>query len=186
MPWKNGKGLTREIALLPSDGERVPFHFRLSMASLGDPGPFSLFPGIERTIVPLDGGGFALKQGEAPQHWVSRLEAFTFRGDSATVMTEVKASTLDLNVMIDPLWGRCSVNLVHRSGALALDNQRPAALQFFVAIDQVVAVKLPELATVPLLIPPLGSLLLSDLALTQATVDFGPGGALIWGTVLRR
>ena len=156
------------------------------MASLGAPGPFSLFPGIQRIIVPLDGPGFALKQGEATSHWVSRLETLAFSGDATTVMTEVKDSTLDLNVMIDPLWGQCSVNVVQRSGGLEFPDQGPAELYFFVAVDQTVAVTVPELSSQAQVIPPLGALLISGLQLIKASAAVGGGGALIWGVVFRR
>ncbi|MFM7247546.1 MAG: HutD family protein, partial [Actinomycetota bacterium] len=42
MPWANGLGTTREIALDPDAGAGgAPFRWRLSMADLAGPGPFS-------------------------------------------------------------------------------------------------------------------------------------------------
>jgi uncharacterized protein len=48
-PWKNGLGKTREIAI---DG-KSPFRWRLSCAKLLASGPFSSFPGYDRTLVIL-------------------------------------------------------------------------------------------------------------------------------------
>ena len=43
MPWKNGLGVTREMAVFPSGAnlERGDFLWRLSSADVGTSGPFS-------------------------------------------------------------------------------------------------------------------------------------------------
>jgi hypothetical protein len=58
-PWKNGGGVTRELARaeLP-DGSG--FAWRLSMADIEQPGPFSDFKGYRRRLVLLDGTGLEL------------------------------------------------------------------------------------------------------------------------------
>ena len=58
-PWKNGRGTTTELLHLvdPSTGGTL---LRLSRASVVEDGPFSLFPGIERTLTVLTGPGFRL------------------------------------------------------------------------------------------------------------------------------
>lgn len=58
-PWKNGGGVTRELARaeLP-DGSG--FAWRLSMADIEQPGPFSDFKGYRRQLILLDGTGLEL------------------------------------------------------------------------------------------------------------------------------
>ena len=50
MVWKNGGGITSEIARAPIN-DQEEFDWRLSLAQVKPPGgPFSLFPGIDRTL----------------------------------------------------------------------------------------------------------------------------------------
>ena len=52
MPWKNGGGVTSELARSPQADE---FDWRLSVAEVATDGPFSQFPGIDRLLVLLSG-----------------------------------------------------------------------------------------------------------------------------------
>lgn len=58
-PWRNGAGSTQEIARSPA-GEGDGWDWRLSIARIGAPAPFSAFPGIEREQVLLHGAGVRL------------------------------------------------------------------------------------------------------------------------------
>ncbi|MCB4767776.1 HutD family protein [Ancylobacter sp. Lp-2] len=60
MRWKNGAGSTTEIAVFPPDAGLGAFDWRVSMADVAEDGPFSRFPGIDRTLAILDGEGVAL------------------------------------------------------------------------------------------------------------------------------
>ena len=68
MPWANGLGTTREIAVRraraasPEDTAAGPgFIWRLSMADLSAPGgAFSTLPGVDRVLVLLSGSGVTL------------------------------------------------------------------------------------------------------------------------------
>jgi environmental stress-induced protein Ves len=55
MAWKNGLGRTAEIARHPASG--TEFDWRISIATISADGPFSAFPGCDRTLVPISGGG---------------------------------------------------------------------------------------------------------------------------------
>jgi len=52
MPWKNGGGETVEIAISPQGAGLADFDWRVSMATVASDGPFSVFPGIDRTLDP--------------------------------------------------------------------------------------------------------------------------------------
>ena len=57
MPWKNGGGETVEIAISPADAGLDGFDWRLSMATVATDGPFSVFPGIDRSLAVIRGAG---------------------------------------------------------------------------------------------------------------------------------
>jgi uncharacterized protein len=53
--WKNGGGKTTEIAVWPPGASLDAFDWRISMATVEQDGPFSEFPGIDRTLALLKG-----------------------------------------------------------------------------------------------------------------------------------
>lgn len=57
-PWANGAGSTREIARHPAQDA---WDWRLSIAAIDAPAPFSSLPGIERELVLLHGEGVRLR-----------------------------------------------------------------------------------------------------------------------------
>ena len=65
MPWKNGGGETTEIAVSPQNASLEAFDWRVSMARVESDGPFSAFPGIDRTLAVLEGQGIELDAGRA-------------------------------------------------------------------------------------------------------------------------
>lgn len=92
-PWKNGKGSTQEIA----KGEGEPFPWRLSWAAVPESGPFSAFPGYDRSLTLISGGPMQLSHdGKAPRR-LSALQAHVFRGEAVTVAT-VEAAAEDFNL----------------------------------------------------------------------------------------
>lgn len=95
MPWANGKGTTVELYRQDRDGALL---CRLSMASVTDDGPFSIFPGIERNLTVLSGPGFALT-GEGIDLDARPLIPVAFPGDVPVTATGVAAPSDDFNVM---------------------------------------------------------------------------------------
>src|SRR3546814_16047971 len=49
-PWKNGSGVTSELAIDPPGATAENFRWRISLARIAQDGPFSAFPGITRWI----------------------------------------------------------------------------------------------------------------------------------------
>ena len=103
MPWKNGFGTTTEIAIDPPDADvGGRFHWRLSIADVGRSGPFSPFPGYERTIMVIAGNGMDLAIGDRPARRLDRLfEPFVFSGDSAAECRLLDGPIRDFNLMVD-------------------------------------------------------------------------------------
>jgi uncharacterized protein len=96
-PWKNGGGATREIARSDRNGEP---DWRVSLATIDRDGPFSDFTGFDRTIVPLDGGGFELffDDGEAVV-LDRRCVPFRFAGEKKVRCRLLDGRSRDLNAM---------------------------------------------------------------------------------------
>ncbi|MCD7111166.1 HutD family protein [Rhizobium sp. DKSPLA3] len=100
MPWKNGGGETVEIAVFPADASIETFGWRISMASVQTDGPFSVFPGVDRTLSILDGHGMVLDiSGRAPVTLTADDAPHAFPADAATEATLVDGAITDLNIM---------------------------------------------------------------------------------------
>lgn len=100
MPWKNGQGITHEIAREPAGVEN--FLWRLSLAEVAASGDFSLFPGYDRTIALIAGEGMELDFDEAPAKRLDRLlEPFDFRGEWHCRSRLLGGPCRDLNLMVD-------------------------------------------------------------------------------------
>jgi environmental stress-induced protein Ves len=100
MPWKNGKGETVEIAVFPEAATVDDFDWRISMATVAEDGPFSLFADIDRTLSVLTGEGIALSVAGHPDH-ILRPETppHAFPADAATSARLLSSPITDLNVM---------------------------------------------------------------------------------------
>jgi hypothetical protein len=102
VPWKNGRGTTRELALWPRTAsfERNDWDWRLSAAEVGAAGPFSPFPGCERLLTVTQGAGLLLEHGTgAPRARLRRFEPYRFSGDWATSAELVSGAVTDFNVI---------------------------------------------------------------------------------------
>lgn len=100
MPWKNGGGTTTEIAVAPDGATLNDFDWRISMAHVGADGPFSSFPGIDRTLSVLTGAGITLAFGDGERARLDRSSApYPFAADRAVDGQLVDGPIDDLNVM---------------------------------------------------------------------------------------
>lgn len=100
MPWKNGQGMTEEVLTFPAGSDADRFDWRVSIAHIGTDGPFSLFPGIDRTIALLEGNGLLLDLPEdrtVPLTGTS--DPFSFPGEWSVAGRNRDGPTIDLNVM---------------------------------------------------------------------------------------
>jgi len=96
MPWANGRGTT--VELLREDGPDGLL-FRLSMASVIEDGPFSVFPGIERNLTVISGPGFRL-DGPGLSLPCKPLVPMAFAGDLPLQAAGTgRIASVDFNVM---------------------------------------------------------------------------------------
>ena len=100
MPWKNGGGETVEIAVSPAGVGLADFDWRVSMATVATDGPFSVFPGIDRTLSIIDGEGMTLFiEGREPERLTQASDPLSFAADAPTSATLLDGTITDLNVM---------------------------------------------------------------------------------------
>ena len=101
MPWKNGGGVTTEIAVFPAGAGLDAFEWRLSMATVASDGPFSLFAGVDRTLAVLEGEGIVLSvEGRSEQRITPGSPPVSFAADRPTSAKLVSGAVTDLNAMI--------------------------------------------------------------------------------------
>lgn len=94
VPWKNGLGVTYEVA----KSEGSDFDWRLSFADVERPGPFSTFPGVDRIITLVAGEQLALTMPGGEVHVLRPFEPFAFPGE-AEVWGDPAGATVNFNVM---------------------------------------------------------------------------------------
>jgi environmental stress-induced protein Ves len=101
VPWKNGGGTTRNLAIAPDDAGLDDFRWRVSIADVRQSGKFSLFPGVDRTIVLLEGNGMVLHADDGTQFALTaQFVGHTFRGETGMEARLVGGPTRDFNVMV--------------------------------------------------------------------------------------
>jgi uncharacterized protein len=96
-PWKNGGGLTREIAAAFSAEATPRALWRLSLASIERDGPFSEFRGYDRTIVAIDGAVELDVEGQRIQ--LERAEPYDFPGEAQVTCRVTAGPAHDLNAL---------------------------------------------------------------------------------------
>lgn len=105
-PWRNGGGLTRELAAWPSAGA---WRWRMSVAEVTASGPFSRFDGITRWFAVLKGAGVALTvrtpsdsdDAAACDHRLTAADpALCFDGGATTHCELLGGPTQDFNLMV--------------------------------------------------------------------------------------
>jgi environmental stress-induced protein Ves len=100
MPWKNGGGLTEEIATHPDDAGLDGFDWRVSIAEVARNGPFSRFPGIDRSITLIEGGGMRLTGGDRDIVMRTPFEPYAFGGEVPIDCALIDGPIRDFNAMV--------------------------------------------------------------------------------------
>lgn len=99
-PWKNGGGSTTEVAISPPGAGLDSFDWRISLATIAADGPFSSFPGVDRTLALVDGPGVMLDLGDGRKYALNEDEPIIeFPGEAPVAAALAGAPTTDFNVM---------------------------------------------------------------------------------------
>ena len=118
MPWRNGGGMTTEIARAPaapsSPSER--FLYRVSIADVARDGPFSRFEGYDRHILLLEGAGMTLDCGAHGRIELGPLEPRAFSGDWEVHGTLKGGAVRDFNLMVDRARASASLEVLDLDG----------------------------------------------------------------------
>lgn len=108
--WRNGGGVTHDVALFPEGAGDEGFLWRASIATIAADGPFSPWPGVDRALMLLD-GRLRLAIGDDERDLETSDPARTFSGEEA--------------VSARPLGGACTVlNLMARRGSARIIVER--------------------------------------------------------------
>jgi len=100
MPWKNGGGVTRELAIAPAGAGIDDFDWRISCAQVASGGAFSAFPGVDRSLAVLDGAGLRLDfAGGAPVALGAACAPLQFAGEQPVTAALLDGPVGDFNVM---------------------------------------------------------------------------------------
>lgn len=99
MPWKNGRGVTREIAREPAIGEE--FAWRLSLAQIDADCDFSAFPGYRRALVLVTGDNLHLRfKGHGSSSLGPARRGSRFEGDWQTQCAVPHGCCTDLSLIV--------------------------------------------------------------------------------------
>ena len=97
-PWKNGGGITHEAIRVPASD---PFRWRVSVAHIDAPGPFSEFAEYNRKMVLLRGAGIELRFADGTHKALRKVgELVEFDGGLAAHCELLNGPCVDLNLMV--------------------------------------------------------------------------------------
>jgi len=99
VPWKNGGGITREVAVHPPGSTLGNFGWRVSLAEVRTGGPFSTFSGIDRQMAVLSGRLQLSIAGREPLTLCADSDPVAFAGELPVSSEPLQSPVLDLNVM---------------------------------------------------------------------------------------
>ncbi len=105
--WRNGGGWTRQIAagslatpIFDADTSTQEWDWRLSIAEIEADGPFSEFPGVDRSLLLLAGAGMDLVcEGGPGKRLSAPLDRFDFAGEARIAARLCDGPTVDFNLM---------------------------------------------------------------------------------------
>lgn len=124
MPWKNGGGSTTQLAISPPGAGLDDFDWRISTAQVAASGPFSIFPGIDRSLAILRGDGLSLQPDEQDAVLLTPdSEPFAFAGEQRIDATLISGPIADFNVMTRRASWRHSLQVVRINGTQRFARQ---------------------------------------------------------------
>lgn len=128
MPWANGGGTTIEVAIHPAGATIAArdFDWRVSLAHVGQDGPFSALPDYDRILTLVAGRGLVLEAGPHGRFTLDRPYAQArFAGDWPIEARLIDGAIDDLNVMVRRGRFQAEVTLHRIDGALDLTAPGP-------------------------------------------------------------
>jgi environmental stress-induced protein Ves len=99
-PWKNGGGVTREVAIFPPGADLNAFEWRISLAEIEADGPFSPFVGVDRVLTVIQGEGLFLTVDGRLLAMDAASPPLAFAGEAEVTARLTGGSISDLNLMV--------------------------------------------------------------------------------------
>lgn len=130
MPWKNGGGTTCELAIAPEGAGLEDFAWRISCARVASGGPFSSFPGVERSLALLDGNGLDLQLNGQSRRLRSGDPPLVFAGEDPVSAELLDGPISDFNLMTRRSAWRHELQELHLSGTQALPHSADILLLY--------------------------------------------------------
>ena len=131
VPWRNGGGFTREIAVHVAADDPSRILWRVSAATVAAAGPFSMFEGIDRTLAVLEGNGLVLVTGTDRVTLTTDSAPYAFDGETDIHAHNVEGPTLDLNVMTMRGHFVHAIKRIRSDGPVTVTGQQDVTLLFF-------------------------------------------------------
>lgn len=127
-PWRNGGGVTRELAAWPAGAD---WTWRISVAEVAASGPFSRFPGVQRWFAVLSGKGVSLRLPDAAHRLPLASAPFEFDGAVPVDCELIDGPTQDLNLMVRR--ARAAGRMVRLSGPQRCVANAPTTFAVYAA-----------------------------------------------------
>jgi len=130
IPWKNGRGVTRRVAVFPAEAGYQALDWHVSRTAIGHDTPFSQLTGLDRQLLLVSGAGLILRLRSETDHVALErridrpLEPFAFRGDWDVDCAVVDGPVEVLNVMTRR--GRAAARLEVRAFSALETLRKPA------------------------------------------------------------
>ncbi|MFE5741736.1 HutD/Ves family protein [Streptomyces celluloflavus] len=117
--WRNGGGVTREVAVHPPGAGWDAFDWRVSLAEVTADGPYSPLPGVRRILTVVAGAGTELTVAGTSRLRADRYRPLAFPGGAATAGRLLHGPVVNLNVMLREGRARATVEMVRGSRRVA-------------------------------------------------------------------
>ncbi|WP_158601847.1 HutD family protein [Pararobbsia silviterrae] len=118
--WKNRGGVTREIARQASTRDDT-FDWRVSVADVDQPGPFSTFEHVDRILVVIRGDQMVIRRDDTALR-LACWEPYAFPGEAPITAHLPSGPTRDFNLMVRRAHGRGSVHVHRDAESLAMTD----------------------------------------------------------------
>lgn len=134
LPWKNGAGTTREVAVFPGGSGPDSFRWRISVASIIEGAPFSTFPGVDRHFLVATPGTIEMTIPEGTAI-LTFGQSVSFPGEDEVAVQVLNGPVSAVNFMTDRTACSGAQHVQRVSGRVAL-KASTAALVMLVGSAQ--------------------------------------------------
>ncbi len=131
MPWRNGAGVTAQIAIEPADCDfsNMDFEWRLSSARIQDGNTFSQFPGYDRLLTVVSGEGLLINN-----HELGPFDVVEFQGEDKVECSVIDEPVEDLGIIFKRDKYLCSMQLLDVTAPMYLKMDE--GTHFFLSLSE--------------------------------------------------